>query len=291
MSSLTNFFTGTNSPPASIASIGSPTEFLKDWRFALLLVFIVFVAMVVYHETIGYYMKFGWDRVKEMIGFGTKVDIGMGPGAVEEPVLTATLQPYDAPPTSPLPPVSDRPSGMPGASESESEPSLLSAMSASAHGALDMKEVYNVSKNIYTFHDAAAVCAANDGELATYEQVKDAHEKGADWCNYGWVKGQMAVYPTQKATYEKLQKAAPEFRNACGKPGVNGGHFDNPDLRFGVNCYGVKPAKKASDELLESMVALPASPAEIEFEKQVQKFRDQMDNTSILPFRKGQWSE
>jgi hypothetical protein len=127
-------------------------------------------------------------------------------------------------------------------------------------------------------------------ELASYDQVKSAFEHGADWCNYGWVKGQMAVYPTQRETYQKLQKGAPEFRSACGKPGVNGGYFDNPELRFGVNCYGKKPAKKASDEIIESQVAIPPSPAEIEFDKQVQKFRDQLDMTSILPFHKGQWS-
>jgi hypothetical protein len=151
-------------------------------------------------------------------------------------------------------------------------------------------EVFNISKNVYTFNDAAAVCAAAGAELATYDQVKEAYDGGADWCNYGWTKGQMALYPTQKATWEKLQKGAPEFRNACGQPGVNGGYFDNPELRFGVNCYGKKPAKKASDELLDSQVSLPQSPAELEFEKQVQKFRDQMDTAAVMPFHKGQWN-
>jgi hypothetical protein len=101
----------------------------------------------------------------------------------------------------------------------------------------------------------------------------------------------MAVFPIQKATYEKLQKGPAEFRSACGLPGVNGGYFDNPELRFGVTCYGVKPAKKASDEIIESQVALPQSPAELEFEKQVQQFRDQLDAATILPFHKGRWNE
>jgi len=61
------------------------------------------------------------------------------------------------------------------------------------------QEVFNISKNSYTYYDAEPLCKALNAELATYEQVKKAYNQGADWCNYGWVKGQMAVYPTQKA--------------------------------------------------------------------------------------------
>jgi hypothetical protein len=75
------------------------------------------------------------------------------------------------------------------------------------------------------------------------------------------------------------------------RPGVNGGFFDNPELRFGVNCYGVKPPRNATDELLESQVALPPTTAEIEFDKKVQKFREQLNTITVLPFHKGQWTE
>jgi hypothetical protein len=151
-------------------------------------------------------------------------------------------------------------------------------------------EVFNVSRNIYTYSDASAVCSAFDAELATYEQVKEAYEKGADWCNYGWTKGQMAVYPTQKETYEKLQKGPAEYRTACGQPGVNGGYFDNPDLRYGVNCYGNRPAQNATDELQNSGVDLPPTTEMIEYDKRVQRFREQLGTTTVLPFRKGQWT-
>ena len=60
-------------------------------------------------------------------------------------------------------------------------------------------EVFNVNKNDFTYYDAEPLCKALGAELATYDQVKDAYGKGADWCNYGWVKGQVAIYPTQKA--------------------------------------------------------------------------------------------
>jgi hypothetical protein len=104
------------------------------------------------------------------------------------------------------------------------------------------KQVYNISENKFTAKEAKAACKAFGGELASLEQLVDAYRKGADWCNYGWIEGQMAFYPTQKTTWDILQKnSTPEKRNICGKPGLNGGYFNNPDLRFGVNCYGIKP--------------------------------------------------
>jgi hypothetical protein len=181
-----------------------------------------------------------------------------------------------------IPPES-RPAGMPGSIDT------LGTMPSTKLA--DGKEVFTISNNQYTFNDAAAVCTAAGGELATYDQVKAAYERGADWCNYGWIKGQMAVFPTQKETWQSLQKGPSEFRNACGRPGINGGYFDNPDLRFGVTCYGAKPTRKPGDALLESQVALPQSAEEIEFQKSVQKFRDQLDTAAVLPFRKGTWSQ
>jgi hypothetical protein len=87
-------------------------------------------------------------------------------------------------------------------------------------------EVFNISSNRYTYNDAEPLCKALGAELATYDQVKDAWTKGADWCNYGWVKGQMAVYPTSEETYQKTQGGSEEGRQACGRPGINGGYFD-----------------------------------------------------------------
>jgi hypothetical protein len=252
----------------------------SSFGLIVVLVLAIFIALVVYHRTIGYYLEFGWNRIYKMIMGGESVEIDIGEGA-----LGAKVKPMEGPPTNAMLPSPERPSGMPGATPSDSP--LLSALSSLSAG---RKEVFNVSKNIYTYSDAAAVCSALNSELATYEQVKEAHADGADWCNYGWVKGQMAVYPTQKATYEKLQKGDAEYRNACGRPGVNGGYFDNPDLRFGVTCYGTRPEEGSTDELLESQVALPPSTAEIEYDKKVQKFREQLATLTVLPFNRSQWS-
>lgn len=254
--------------------------FNKFWA-VMVLILVVFVAMVIYYKTIGYYLEIGWNRIYAMITGGTDINAEIG----GESGLSADLKPMDAPPAANnMPPADARPPGMPGASDGSP---LLSSLSIGG----PKKEVFNVSRNIYTYNDAAAVCEALGAELANYEQVQEAQNKGADWCNYGWTKGQLALFPTQKATWEKLQKGPAEYRNACGRPGVNGGFFDNPELRFGVNCYGVKPPRNATDELLESQVALPPTPDQIEFEKKVQKYREQLNTITVLPFHKGQWTE
>jgi hypothetical protein len=150
------------------------------------------------------------------------------------------------------------------------------------------KEVFNVSTNKFTYYDAAPMCKALGAELATYDQVKDAFSKGADWCNYGWVQGQMAVYPTQKETYEKLQLGPEEQRMTCGTVGVNGGYFDNPEMRFGVNCYGAKPPKSQHDAA-ELSKGAPISPDALAFEKKVNQYKSDADTIGINPFNTSRW--
>ena len=153
------------------------------------------------------------------------------------------------------------------------------------------KDVFSVSKNNFTYYDAAPLCKALGAELATYDEVKHAWQKGADWCNYGWVKGQMAVYPTQNSTYEELQDGPDDQKGACGKPGVNGGYFDNPEMKFGVTCIGKKPTQSHHDaNSIASGSTLPLTASGLEFEKKVQKFKDESDSIGILPFNKQHWS-
>jgi len=104
----------------------------------------------------------------------------------------------------------------------------------------DDKEVFNVNNNIYTYEDSPAVCKAYNARLATPEEVHKAFTNGADWCNYGWTQGQVALFPTQKATFDRMHTIE-GHEHDCGVVGVNGGYFQNPDLQFGVNCYGKKP--------------------------------------------------
>jgi len=153
------------------------------------------------------------------------------------------------------------------------------------------KEVFNVSVNDYTYYDAEPLCLALGAELANYEQVKEAWNKGGDWCNYGWTKGQLAIYPTQKETWNKLQHGPPDQKGACGRPGVNGGYFDNPEMRFGVNCYGMKPDQSANDErLLMENGTIPRTASTLKMDKQIQDIKNNLDTIGILPFNSEKWS-
>lgn len=152
------------------------------------------------------------------------------------------------------------------------------------------KEVFTVSKNDYSYYDAAPLCKALGAELATYDQVKQAWQKGADWCNYGWVKGQMAVYPTQKSTYEELQEGPEDQKGVCGKPGVNGGFFDNPELKYGVTCVGKRPSQSQHDaNAIAAGSTRPLTASGIEFEKKVMRFKEGSDSLGVLPFNKEHW--
>jgi len=112
-------------------------------------------------------------------------------------------------------------------------------------------EVYNISNNLYSYEDAKAVCKAMGSRLATYDEVEDAYNNGAEWSTYGWSEDQHAYFPTQKATWAKLQKVK-GHEHDLGRPGVNGGYFSNPNVRFGVNCYGVKPPMTDAEKALMS---------------------------------------
>jgi hypothetical protein len=174
---------------------------------------------------------------------------------------------------------------------------LLPPASASASAPAPKKqsngaEVFNVNENDYTFYDAEPLCKALGAELATYEQVKDAWSKGADWCNYGWVKGQMAIYPTQKETYDMLQAGPADQHTACGTPGINGGHFDNPEMRYGVNCYGKKPSQTAHDkERLMQQGKVPKTPETLKVQEKVNDFRSEINSIYVVPFNSNTWSQ
>ena len=151
------------------------------------------------------------------------------------------------------------------------------------------KEVFNIAANKYTYTDAEPLCKAFGAELATYDQVKEAWNKGADWCNYGWVKGQSAVYPTQQETYDKLQAGPEDQRMACGTAGVNGGYFDNPELRMGVNCYGKKPTENDTDDRYHAKQK-NLTPGALAYDQKVQNYKNEQNQIPVNPFKTGSWN-
>lgn len=101
-------------------------------------------------------------------------------------------------------------------------------------------EVFNIDNNDFTYKEAQLLCEALGCKLATYGQLIDAYNNGANWCNYGWSADGLALFPIQPKFYDQIQNDS-QLKNKCGKPGINGGFFKNKNLKFGVNCYGPKP--------------------------------------------------
>jgi hypothetical protein len=153
------------------------------------------------------------------------------------------------------------------------------------------KQVFNIPGNYYTYDNAKELCSAYDAKLATYDQIEKAYNNGADWCNYGWSENQLALFPTQKKTYEELQKK-PGHENDCGRQGVNGGYIANPNVKFGVNCFGYKPKKSNFDsELMNKLSPYPEKQEDIEFQQKVNKMKNKLNEIAISPFNNNNWDE
>lgn len=153
-----------------------------------------------------------------------------------------------------------------------------------------MDEVFNIGNNMYTYDDAKSVCASMGARLANYDEVESSYEKGAEWCNYGWSDGQAAYFPTQKDTWAKLQKNE-STKNSCGRPGINGGYIDNPNVRFGVNCYGKKPQPKPGDLAKLGNNALPKTAEDLVLDKKIQFWKDNGDKLfKINGYNNNKWS-
>ena len=151
-------------------------------------------------------------------------------------------------------------------------------------------QVFNIPGNYYGYEDAKALCSAYGAELANYEQVEKAYNRGAEWCNYGWSDGQMALFPTQKETYAKLQEI-PGHENDCGRAGVNGGYIANPKLKFGVNCFGYKPKiTNEEEEMMQNTQPYPKTEKDILMEKRVDYWKGKLDEILVSPFNYDTWS-
>jgi len=152
------------------------------------------------------------------------------------------------------------------------------------------KQVFNIPGNYYTYSDAKALCSAYGAKLANYNELEKAYNNGAEWCNYGWSANQLALFPTQKKTYANLQ-TIPGHENDCGRPGINGGYIANPNIKFGVNCYGYKPKIRSDeDELMKTAKPYPETPEDIAFQKKVDMMKNNIDQILVSPFNYETWS-
>lgn len=153
-------------------------------------------------------------------------------------------------------------------------------------GPEEQGEVFHIFNNEYTYEEAKDVCNAYGSRLANYKEVENAYNEGANWCSYGWSNEQMGLFPTQKEIYDKLQQI-PGHEHDCGRPGVNGGYFENPNIRLGVNCYGPKPPPKPVDE--QYMRQTTFTPY-VDDKKLDEMIEQQQSEYVVAPFDSSKWS-
>lgn len=150
----------------------------------------------------------------------------------------------------------------------------------------NIKQVFNIKENIYALEDASAVCGALGAEVATLDQLVNAHKQGADWCNVGWIKDGLAAFPIQYSTWQTLQGNEPDNRNICGQPGINLVRND-PNLLYGVNCYGVKPEPKNGEKVKNVL----QSDSQIALNAKIAQFQKNLNSIGVSPFNANNWSE
>lgn len=154
-------------------------------------------------------------------------------------------------------------------------------------------EVFHVSNNLYSYDDAQSICTSYGARIATYDELENAYKNGAEWCGYGWSDGQMALFPTQKTTWDKLQKTDYN-KNSCGRPGVNGGYIHNPHVKYGANCYGKKPVAYTADVNrmnAQKNTVYPKSKKDTVSHMKTEYWKKNSDKLAVNGFNNDKWSE
>jgi hypothetical protein len=155
---------------------------------------------------------------------------------------------------------------------------------------ISREQVFNIPGNYYGYEDAKSLCTAYGARLASYDEVENAHKDGAEWCNYGWSQNKLALFPTQKSTYDKLQ-TIPGHENDCGRPGINGGYMENEKIKYGVNCFGKKPDITPDEAtLMSNTTPYPKTEKDIAMEKRVEYWKSKLSDILVSPFNYNQWS-
>ena len=150
-------------------------------------------------------------------------------------------------------------------------------------------EVFHVANQELDYDNAQAVCKAYGARLATYKELEEAYNKGADWCAYGWSDGQYAFFPTQQSTFDQLQKIKGHEQD-CGRPGINGGYITDASFKFGANCYGKKPEMTDADKMLmDATTPYPKTEQDLELEQDVINWKNKLPELLVSPFNRSSW--
>jgi hypothetical protein len=151
------------------------------------------------------------------------------------------------------------------------------------------KEVFHIANQDYTYDQSKCKCESYGARLATKSELIDAYNKGANWCTYGWTEKQTAYYPVQQCDWDKIneqnERLPDNAKKYCGLPGLNGGYFANPNLKFGVNCYGQKPQGELNKQKEPYCPPMNFCKLESNFEA-----AHKLDTDEIVGFSDDKWS-
>ena len=99
----------------------------------------------------------------------------------------------------------------------------------------------------------------------------------------------MDLFPTQQNTFDNLQKIT-GHEHDCGRPGINGGYIANPQVKFGINCYGHKPRiTEEEDDNMKTSTPYPQTMQETVFQKRVDFWKNKVDEILVSPFNYNTW--
>ena len=82
-----------------------------------------------------------------------------------------------------------------------------------------------------------------------------------------------------------MQDNEPEKRNICGSPGINLVRND-PNLLYGVNCYGIKPDPKGNEKVKQSVI----SDSQAAINAKIAEFQKNINAIGVVPFNADTWS-
>jgi len=99
------------------------------------------------------------------------------------------------------------------------------------------------------------------------------------------------LFPIQKKTYDKLQNVE-GHEHDCGRPGINGGFFKDSTIKFGVNCFGIKPEiNEPSEKLMNNMTFFPQSKKDLEMKEKLDFLKTKINDIIISPFNVKKWRQ
>lgn len=142
------------------------------------------------------------------------------------------------------------------------------------------EEVFHISNQIYTYDQAKCKCASYGARLATKDEIINAYNNGAEWDSYGWSENKTAYYIIQPNCPNKEKN----------KTGIIGGNFNNTNIKFGINCYGIKPAGTLStpkSNLCPTSTTSPKDFCSLESNFDASHI---LSTDEIAPFNKSQWN-